>query len=405
MSTLPWGFALGMFVPIISHAAGIQISDQSIQSFLEPNHYVELSYAELYANVSGQLPQTKNLKQLGVQDFSTGNLVNDYHFVNVAAKLELTPKFSFGLIYDRPYGANIDYQYNPKTDSTQQILESGSIKFYSENISLILGYQPSTQWNLYAGTAYQQFGGELNVFGENYSVMSGYHAKFNKSNGQGWLAGLSYQIPEYAFKTALTYRSKIEHKSNVKEDLLGQDLEFVPFSKTEFDTPQSVNLDFQTGLSHQFLLYSSLRWVNWKNFAIQPTQFGGVVNYFSVLYPNAVTPFNLIDYRKDQWSAKLGLARSFTNQWSGTTEFLWDSGNDNPSGTLNPSNGYHGLGLAAIYKPRSNCFFAYGINYVEFNKSKAKSLNTSNPITENSLLSEVSKNYAFAHGIKIGYHF
>jgi long-chain fatty acid transport protein len=33
----------------------------------------------------------------------------------------------------------------------------------------------------------------------------------------GWLAGLSYQIPEYALKTAITYRSKINHQSITRD--------------------------------------------------------------------------------------------------------------------------------------------------------------------------------------------
>lgn len=405
MNTITWGLALGTFVPILSSAAGIETSNQSIQSFLESDHYVELTYAQVHANVSGQLPQTEALKQQGVENFSTGNLINDQYFFNVAAKLQLTPQLSFGLIYDHPYGMDMDYQYQPQLQTGAPLLESGKLDFSSENISLLFGYQPSSQWNIYAGTAYQQFQGELEVMGENYSTLSGYHAKIKKSAGQGWLVGLSYQIPEYAFKTALTYRSKIEHKASITEDLYGQNLEFVPFAKTTINTPQSVNLDFQTGLSQHNYLYSTLRWVNWKDFKIQPTQFGTVIDYYVSLYPTTAKPFNLVEYKSDQWSAKLGLAHKFSEHWIGAAEMLWDSGTDNPAGTLNPSNGYYGLGIGAVYKPDANYYLAYGINYIYFNKADLDSLNPFNSVTQNSTLSGVNNNYAFVHGIKFGYHF
>ncbi len=405
MKTNTWGFAFVTFVPVLNHAAGIETSDQSIQSFLQSHNYAELSYAELYPEISGQLPQTESLKKLDVQNFSTGNLSNDYHFFNAAAKLQLTPQYSFGLIYDRPYGVDLHYKYQPQSNVGEQLLESGQFKFYSENISILLGYQPTEQWNLYAGTAYQQFGGELKVLGENYSAMSGYHANIKQSSGQGWLTGLSYQIPQYALKTSLTYRSKIKHKSNIEEDLLGQNLAFVPFSKTIINTPQSINIDFQTGISQKNLLYSSLRWVNWKDFKIQPTQFGTVIDYVASISPNDFTPFNLIGYKDDQWSAKLGLAHNFSEYLTGATEFLWDSGSGNPAGTLNPINGYYGLGITAIFTPRPNLFLAYGINYIQFNKAELSTLNTLNTITQNATLAEVGNNYAFAQGIKLGYYF
>lgn len=405
MNIITWGLILGTLVPILSNAAGIESSDQSIRPFLEPNHYVEFTYAELYPHVSGQLPKTESLKQQNIQNFSTGNLLEDRYFVQAAAKLQLTPQLSFGLIYDRPYGIDMDYQYQPEINGERKLIESGELTFSSENISLLLGYQPTPRLNIYTGTAYQQFAGELEVFGENYSAMSGYHAKIKQSSGQGWLAGLSYQIPEYAFKTALTYRSKIEHKADITEDLFGQNLAVIPFTKTIINTPQSINIDFQTGLTSHNFIYSSLRWVNWKDFKIQPTQFATIINYYAALYPDIVTPFNLIEYKNDQWSAKLGLAHIFSENWIGTTETLWDSGSDNPAGTLNPSNGYYGLGLAAIYRPRPNYFVAYGVQYLHFNRAELAPLSSLNSITQNSTLSDVGNNYALIHGVKVGYHF
>ena len=75
----------------------------------------------------------------------------------------------------------------------------------------------------------------------------------------GWLAGLSYQIPDIALKAAVTYRSKIDHDMQVTETMFGQPLEITTASKTTISTPQSVNIDFQTGVYKDTLAYANVR--------------------------------------------------------------------------------------------------------------------------------------------------
>jgi len=145
--------------------------------------------------------------------------------------------------------------------------------------------------------------------------------------------------------------------------------------------------------------------VNWQDFNIQPTQFGSVVNYYAQLYPESSKKFNLIDYKKDQWSVKLGLAHIFSDRFTGTSDFAWDSGSGNPAGTLNPSDGYYAFGLGILYHLNKDSFIAYGTKYFQFNKTKIGRLDLNNPINQNSTLASISNNYAFAHGIKIAYRF
>ncbi|MDL4524050.1 hypothetical protein [Pseudomonas aeruginosa] len=45
---------------------------------------------------------------------------------------------------------------------------------------------------------------------------------------------------------------------------------------TKFKSPDSVNLEFQTGLRQGTLLFGSLRWVNWSDLALQPYRFGEI---------------------------------------------------------------------------------------------------------------------------------
>lgn len=187
MKKKSWGFVFSTSIPILCHSAGMETSDQSILSFLETGNYVELSYAEMYADVAGKVQNQSELQKIGISNFSTGNLVNDYHFANAAAKLQIGPQLSFGLIYDQPYGVDVDYEYKPQSYLGQQRIEATQLNFESENLTILMGYQPSSRWNIYAGGVYQQLQGHIDLYGANYSILSGYKQNLNKAQEMvGW---------------------------------------------------------------------------------------------------------------------------------------------------------------------------------------------------------------------------
>lgn len=59
---------------------------------------------------------------------------------------------------------------------------------------------------------------------------------------------MSYQIPEYLFRTALTYRSAINHQLETTESIT---VGIPTPSFTKVQTPQSINLDIHSGLPSQ----------------------------------------------------------------------------------------------------------------------------------------------------------
>ena len=85
--------------------------------------------------------------------------------------------------------------------------------------------------------------------------------------------------------------------------------------KTKITTPQSVNLDFQTGIMANTVAFANVRWVNWKDFAIQPYKFGLLSQQIGGLVgrPNG---FNLVEYADDQWSVNAGVGRKLSEQWA-----------------------------------------------------------------------------------------
>ncbi|MFU8545787.1 OmpP1/FadL family transporter [Acinetobacter junii] len=388
-------------------AAALDRSGQSIAPFLQLGNYFEAGISVLDPDVSG--------KDTSQND--TGDMANYYYSPNAALKLQATEHFSIGLIYDQPYGANA--QYSGKNNFVENrplpFKDGTSVTVKTENLNLLFGYQPSQNWKLYAGAVYQTLDANVLLRGLSYSAYSGYDFKTGRDEAVGWLAGVAYQIPEIALKTSLTYRAKIKHEMNAYEkhaiagltgnagfDALLNNINNSQ-GETEITTPQSVNLDFQTGIMADTVAFANLRWVNWKDFAIRPYKFGAA----SILPPIVASTgkkdgFDLVAYTEDQYSITTGVGRKLNDQWAGNVSVGWDSGAGNPVTTLGPTEGYWNVGLGIQYSPAPNYFIAGGVKYFWLGDAKAQSgsqFNTPNYVAE------FENNDAIAYGMKIGYKF
>ncbi|WP_288386106.1 outer membrane protein transport protein, partial [uncultured Acinetobacter sp.] len=403
-----------------------------------------------------------------------------YYFPSAVLKLQVADHFSFGLLYDQPFGAKAEYSGNnvfvsnpgtdsvlsakaiddivtsraeaalkaqniPITDQTRavaraQVLASPQfqqlagaltaaggflgrgatqVEVDSQNLAFVFGFQPNQNWNFYAGPVYQTVKGNVKLRGQAYSLYNGYDANIKETSGVGWLAGVAYQIPDIALKTSLTYRSEIDHDVNIDENLSllsfpalttvlsglgvsGSQLAAINSNgKTTITTPQSVNLDFQTGIMANTVAFANVRWVNWKDFSIQPYKFGKVSEAVGPLIsrPNG---FNLVEYSDDQWSANVGVGRKLNEQWAGNVSVGWDSGAGNPVTTLGPTEGYWNVGLGVQYSPQPNYFIAGGVKYFWLGDAKAQ---TGAQAGSSDYVAEFSDNHAIAYGMKIGYKF
>ncbi|RZG77227.1 outer membrane protein transport protein [Acinetobacter sp. WCHAc060025] len=477
-------------------AAALDRSGQSISAFLQPGNYFEAGISVLDPTVEG-----KEAGESPKPHRNIGDMGDDYYFPSAAIKLQPTDKFSFGLIYDQPFGADAAYSgqnafVSSPTDTvlpkekldalaaagkakveaymkspeaataigalmgkgmtqaaaTQAVLTEASkplvalaaglketndslgqgstkVEVDTQNLSMIFGFQPIPNLNLFAGGVYQTIKGNVSLRGSAYSIYNGYDAKIKETGDVGWLAGVAYQIPEIALKASVTYRSEIDHKVDATETLTVENalannpavllgLGVTPDQikamntpgTTEITTPQSVNLDFQTGIMANTVAFANLRWVNWKNFSIRPYKFG---KYSEALGPLLGTPenpsnarpkgFNLVEYSEDQISATVGVGRKLNDQWAGNVSVGWDSGAGNPVSTLGPTEGYWNLGLGVQYSPTPQTFIAGGVKYFWLGDAKAQT--GAQAGQDSRYVAEFTDNNAIAYGLKIGYKF
>ena len=407
LATLP---ATGVF------AAALDRSGQSIAAFLQPGNYFEAGISVLDPNVSGKARATSGGGNLS-------DMAGDYYFPSAAIKLQPTEHFSVGLIYDQPFGADAAYSLEdplvgPGTGLFYGNGEATEAEVTTQNLSLILGFQPTENWNIYGGAAYQTIKGDVKLRGAAYggsgpTGFGGYNANIGEDSAVGWLAGIAYQIPEIALKAPVTYRSEIKHSVNINESaipatggipsiinnpaLAGK----AATGSTDITTPQSVNLDLQSGIMANTVAFANVRWVNWKDFAIRPYAFGvasGIAGP-SVGQPNG---FDLVAYTDDQISATVGVGRKLNEKWAGNVSVGWDSGAGNPVSTLGPTEGYWNVGLGVQFSPAPNYFIAGGVKYFMLGDAAAQPASMFN--TPNAI-ADFEDNDAWAYGLKIGYKF
>src|SRR5690606_25155332 len=138
-------------------AAGLDRSGQSIQAFLQPDNYAEAGISVLDANVKST--------QLNAKD-----MAESYHFANAAIKVQATDQISLGLIYDQPYGADSSYQVSGPLSVFSQGNESTSVEVKTQNITALIGYQPTENWNFYAGPVWQTVEADISLRGLAYGA-------------------------------------------------------------------------------------------------------------------------------------------------------------------------------------------------------------------------------------------
>lgn len=407
LNAIQTALLLSLVPTTTTFAAALDRSGQSIAAFLQPNNYFEAGITVLDPNVSGK----------DISQNNTGDMANHYYSPNAALKIQATEHFSIGLIYDQPYGADAQYTGQSNFIENRPLPFQGgtSVTVDTENLNLLFGYQPNQNWNVYAGAVYQTLDATVLLRGASYSAYSGYDFKTGRDEAMGWLAGVAYQIPEIALKTSLTYRAKIKHEMNAYENhgiagFTGRPVFDALLNQinnaqgtTEITTPQSVNLDFQTGIMENTVAFANIRWVNWKDFAIRPYKFGAA----SVLPPivnktGKKDGFDLVAYTDDQYSITAGVGRKVNDHWAGNVSVGWDSGAGNPVTTLGPTEGYWNVGVGVQYSPAPNYFIAGGVKYFWLGDAKAQSGSQFNTPEH---VAEFKNNDAIAYGLKIGYKF
>jgi long-subunit fatty acid transport protein len=350
-----------------AHAGALDRTGQSVAVLFEKGRYAEFSFGSINPSVTG-------VGTAGVGGGASGNMSKDYLQYGAAYKADINDTWSYALIFDKPYGADVDYP-----TGTGYFAAGSTAEFTSNAITGILQYNMPSNLSFYGGIRLQTISADAVI-----PFASGYSATGDRDFGVGYLAGVAYEMPDIALRVSLTYNSAIEHELDTVENSIA--LGGPNASTTPIDTPQSVNLEFQTGIAQDTLLFGSVRWAEWSDFDITP------VNYQTLTGGGS-----LVSYNGDIVTYTLGLGRRINDTWSVAATVGYEEPIGGFTTNLGPTDGQTSLGLAATYT-RGNMKISGGVRYVmiEDTQTRAGAVAPAGIFNDND---------ALGFGIRIGYYF
>lgn len=307
-------------------AAGIEQTTQSPAILFEPGSYVEFNQTFVKPDVAG----TDAFAE------PTGSVGPKYSFPGIALKYEFNKDWSAALIYDEPYQLLSRYPIN------STLLGQTGVNLGSKAVTALGRYKADERLSFFGGLRAVRIGGEVELRGLAFGPLDGYMLNTENDVGVGAIAGLAYEVPEIGARVALTYSSKIKIDAQASEIIpatatASGDQETVP-SRLTYDLPQSVNLDFQVGLSQSTLAFGSVRWVDWRSQTISPLAFSSLTGEPISAYDKSVTTYTL------------GLGHQFTENLSGAIFASVESPANREASPLGPVDGYRLLGVAVTYQ-------------------------------------------------------
>ncbi len=298
-------------------AGGIERTTQSIAPLFERGKYVEFSFASVKPSISGV--------EGGTADPS-GDVVPSHSLFGVALKMPLTENIDAAFILDQPFGADITYP------ASAYYMAGSTATLNSTAYTGIVKYRFNKNFSAYAGLRAQTMSADITLPGT-VIPPSGYTATGAQELGFGYLVGAAYERPEMALRVSLTYNSEISHDVATVEDI-----GFGPTSTTtDITTPQSLNLEFQTGLNKKTLLFGGVRWVEWSRFAISPP----------VYITNVGSP--IVSYTDDRITYSLGVGRRLNEHWSVAGSASYEETLGGVSSNLSPADGKATVGVGVTY--------------------------------------------------------
>lgn len=345
-------------------AGGIERSAQSVALLFEEGRAMQFSFTYVSPTLEGTFSPAPGVS-LGSGDMAPG-----YSSLSFGYKMPVGRSMDLALIYDQSVGADIDY-----TGADAGYPFAGTTaELDGTDLTALLRYRFDSGMSVYGGLRAQSLTAELdNLF---IPMAPGpYSLDVDRTYELGYIAGVAYERPDIALRVALTYNSAIDHDFGATEAFGAFPGPGGPFTTT---IPQSVNLEFQTGIAQDTLLFGNVRWQDWSEFDITPPGLGGA---------------SLIDYDSDYTTYNLGIGRRFTENWSGAVTLGYEGQTGDVQGNLAPRDGFASIGLAATYT-RGATQITGGVRYIALGDATTQTIGAT-----------FRDNDAIAAGIQVKYRF
>lgn len=365
---------------VSAHAVGLDRSGQRIGILFEEGNRVELSFGYTNPSVDGQTLNSFPVPPLRGQQI--GNVADSFLLANIGIKYQFNDKLSFAVIADEPFGSDVFYPGSPSATA----LGGTGATVDSFALTALARYKFDENWSVHGGIRYQEVSAGVTLGGLAFQGLNGYRGNFASGGDVGYVIGAAYEIPAIALRVALTYSSSTTHDLDTIE-FVGATQISAPGATTEVQTPETLNLDFQTGIAPDTLLFGSLRYARYSQTVVAPTGFVGV-------NPSGGPLTDL----EDGYDFEIGVGRRFNEKWSGSVSAGFSTvGDDNIVSPLGPNNGSRFVSVGGKYDVNEKFAISGGVRYTVL--GDAFSAPGGTPVAD------FSGNSAVSVGVKFAYKF
>ncbi|MFY0660846.1 MAG: outer membrane protein transport protein [Shimia sp.] len=342
-----WGATALTLVAGTSFAGGIDRSGQGVNILFEEGNYAQFTWQHVSPSVDGSTSGVTH----------TTDVLPSYNNLSFGYKHEINENWDIALIYDQPFGAHVAYTNGPFT--------GGGADINSDALTALVQYNFGNGFSIHGGAR------ALKVKGNITSSLG----LLDASSDYDWggVLGVAYEKPEIALRVALTYANSIKSGFEGTHNVVSP-------RTFDVDFPESVNLDFQTGVAANTLVFGSVRWAGWGGFSLDTTD------------------GNWVNFTDDTIEYSLGVGRQINDKLSLALQLGYEKSGTRPTTTLlSPTTGSTSIGLGATYQVNEKFSVSGGLTYAmlgdQFFRTGATSTVDFNDST------------AWGAGIRLGYRF
>ncbi len=340
----------------IATAGGIDRSGQFLGVLFEEGgatgNYVQLSF--------GSVSPDANAGDLFGGALTTGDPLQDYNSIGLAFKTEFNDQWSAALIIDEPYGTEVEYTSGAFSGTPAG---NGQAYISSTAITGVVRYKLDENISFHGGLRAQEIGGTV--------VSTPGLLVADSDYDFGYLIGATYERPDIALRVSLTYNSEIDN------DLSGTE-NGAAIPEFTVTSPESLNLEFQTGIAEDTLLFGTVRHVRWDGYSL--TANGN----------------SYANFANNTTSYTMGIGRRLTDDLSVFATIGTEADGITPSTTaLAPTTGYTSVGIGASYTI-DQFEITGGITYVDLGDQL---------VTAGPGQFDFDDNDAVGFGLRVGYNF
>ena len=361
-NTLTAGAAL-LLTTTIASAGGIDRTGNAYSVLFEDGDYVQLSFSSVTPDISGDYAA-------GFGGGSTDNMAESYLSLGAALKYGVTDQIDLALFINQPFGANANYTSGAYTGLAAE--------WESTQLAVLAKYQATDAVSVYGGARVVQSQATIAIPAALFGG-SDYDAETEANTQFGYVLGAAYEMPEIALRVGLTYESGMTHDFDTTEAVNGSP---VLESTTDIELPQSVALDFQTGVAANTLLFGSVRWSEWSVWQVVPA------------FYESQTGSRVTGIDNDVFTYRLGVGQRVNEELSVFGRITFEEANGGDASRLAPTDGSTGFGFGGSYTV-DNVKFTGGIEYVILGDATDAA----------PTLTEFADNSAIAVGLNVGYSF